>query len=129
MPPVSRPSSILDIVHAGAVLHGALEREVRAQRLARASWSAVGRVLGVSKQSAHRRWRYLDDFDVFIGRTDGEGLIVCHRTGAVIGGRQQAQVLEHGVIREHHWLMQTRLMAALTAPPPRALAAGPQPEA
>ncbi len=49
------------IVRVGQALHVALERAVLHVRLEGGSWTDVGRALGVSRQAARKRWRYVDD--------------------------------------------------------------------
>lgn len=89
-------------------VHRALEREVRAQRLAGASWSAVGKLLGTSRQAAHRRWRYLEDYPVLICVTgsvdDGtrSSWFTCPETGAAVGTDQFQQVAVDGRVSRHH---------------------------
>lgn len=93
---------VLQLQAAGRKLHTVLEREVHAQRLAGASWTAIARWLGTSRQAAHKRWRYLDLYDVCIGRVAGVGVVSSHDTGAVIGREQQAQVAAVGIITSQH---------------------------
>jgi hypothetical protein len=101
-------------------VHRSLEREVRAQRLAGASWSAVGELLGTSRQAAHRRWRYLDGYPVTVCATgsviDGtrSGWLACEVTGAAVGADQQQQVAVDGRITRHHPAMASTGYAAVT---------------
>jgi hypothetical protein len=103
------PAPEVQLLHsAGAVLHRGLEAYVHAQRIAGASWEAIAGLLGVTKQSAWRRWRYLDDLDVTltVSGTAADGsrtaLMRSEDTGAVVGREQAQQVALHGHITQHH---------------------------
>ena len=108
VPPPRAPSPVEQLQAAGAALHGALEAHVHSQRIAGASWAAIGRLLGCSRQAAWERWRYLDDLDLVLrvsGTTaDGSRRAVVHSpaTGAVVGQEQTQQVALHGLITDHH---------------------------
>ncbi len=98
------------ILAAGDQLHRLLEGQVHAQRLAGASWSAIAAQLGVSKQSAHERWKYLDgpgygDRLLKRARTPlgtWQGYYGSPLTAAAFGPEQIEQVREHGAITSHH---------------------------
>ncbi len=105
--PVSPATTSLGrIAQAGTVLHEHLVAQVHAQRLAGASWAAIGGLLGVTKQSAHQRFRYLDELPVAVMRTRDHGVVFCSLdTGAVLTSKQLEQVRSCGVIVQHHELL------------------------
>lgn len=116
-PPVQHAQQAMrQMLQAGAALQGQVEALVHAQRLAGASWADVGRLLGTTRQAAHRRWRYLEDRRVFIMRApNGELFAQGEDTGAVVWMDQTDQVRKHGVIIDHHPRTEGRLALAATA--------------
>lgn len=68
--------SLAEIRQDADALHESLVVEVRRLRLQGASWAQIGRGLGVSRQSAWERWKYLDDSDVALVRLPDGRVIV-----------------------------------------------------
>lgn len=61
LPPQGRPVDDLATIRAvGEQLHALLEDAVSVVRLNGGSWTDVGRALGITRQSAHARFRHLD---------------------------------------------------------------------
>jgi hypothetical protein len=103
IPDALADTSIEGLRRAGEWVHFALEARVHEARLAGASWAQIGRLLGVSRQSAHSRWRYLDTYPVELLRLpDGEGVWRGTATQVVIGQAQLQQVQAVGRVLEHH---------------------------
>lgn len=101
---------LAELARLGNATHQAiayrLELEVAANRAAGASWSAIGRQLGMSKQAAHKRYGHLDalnrDTDVSLCRDESGAFFHLHASGAVFGSDQLDQVKTAGVITSHH---------------------------
>lgn len=98
-----RDPDLVQLGELGMQLHGALARYVRANRLGGVSWANVGRLLGVSKQAAMKRWRFLDDEPVVVHVEQlrggaRESYVTCPRTGAVFGRLEQSFVAAVGYV-------------------------------
>lgn len=80
--------SVAELQVAGEQLHRQLERAVLRMRLYGHSWARVGSVLGVSRQAASQRWRYLDNYSVTIRRSAEGGEVYaeawCTQLGEVV---------------------------------------------
>lgn len=59
--PALAPTTPAQLRQIGEALHRALELAVRRLRLEGGSWADVGHALGVTRQAAHQRWRYVDE--------------------------------------------------------------------
>jgi hypothetical protein len=101
--PAGVDQEVQQLLAVGALSLKVMERFVRAQRLSGVSWAGVGRLLGVTRQSAWARWRYLDDEPVEVVRMRSgagvvEGVVVCSRTGAAAGRLEQTMVARYGAV-------------------------------
>ena len=100
------PATVREQLHGAAVvLQQELERQVHAQRLAHASWSAIGRWLGVSRQAASKRWSYVDDFGPPVLVMGPDAHFLHPATGAAVGREQLLQVRAGGIVTTHHSVM------------------------
>jgi hypothetical protein len=101
---------LAELARLGNLTHQAIAQqlliEVAANRAAGATWTAIGRSLGISRQAATKRYGHLDalnhDTDVSVGRDDSGAFFHLHATGAVFGREQLDQVKTAGVITAHH---------------------------
>lgn len=89
LPPVARDQELVELGRLGMKLHEAQTRYVHVQLLAGVSWTSIGRLLGVSRQAATKRWSYLQREPVEVRWTATLGrrhsYLFSPRTGAVFG--------------------------------------------
>ena len=64
----------------GEAVEQAITRGVRWLRLSGASWTVVGRALGVTRQAAHEKYRHVDDFGFAFCLVDGTAFVRCEMT-------------------------------------------------
>ena len=88
--PVLSLSDIGQLRDAGRVLFVALENAVRRHRLLGASWAQVGQALGISRQAAWERFKYLDGetLQLVVGGGEPARLVVGGVQGQVVFSRR-----------------------------------------
>jgi hypothetical protein len=76
-------ASVAALLREDRSRHADLARAIYRMRFAGASWGDVGRALGITREGARKRWRWLDDVtgDVAVVLVDGQVVYRCTVTG------------------------------------------------
>lgn len=100
--------AVHDALQKEATGRGPVEQAVRQAREAGASWTAVGRAAGITRQSAHERWAHLEDADTDAPayRKDSSALQTHHALAAAVDGLEERGPVATATRADEGWAIR-----------------------